>query len=154
MPAQFTTSFAQRLDERCQMNVAEAKNGDTVTNGRVLIAPGNYHMIFKRSGAIYYVEIKIGPLVHYQGPAVDVMFKSGARYAGANALGIILTGMGKDGAAGMLDMKKAGAITIAQNEQSCVVFGMPKEAINIGAVDHVQDINSIAQKAISLLEKM
>lgn len=154
MPAQFTTSFAERLDELCRMNVVEAKNGDTVINGRVLIAPGNYHMIFKRSGARYYVEIKKGPLVHYQRPAVDVLFKSVARYAGANALGIILTGMGKDGAAGMLDMKKAGAVNIAQDEKSSVVFGMPKEAIKIGAVDHVQDINAIAGKASSLLETM
>lgn len=154
MPAQFTSSFAQRLDELCQMRVKEAQNGDTVINGQVLIAPGNYHMIFKRSGARYYVEVKTGPLVHYQRPAVDVLFKSVARFAGANALGIILTGMGKDGAAGMLDMKKAGAINIAQDERSCVVFGMPKEAINSGAVDYVQDINSIANKTISLLEAM
>jgi len=154
MPAQFTTSFAQRLDELCQMRVKEAQNGDTVINGQVLIAPGNYHMIFKRIGARYYVEVKTGPLVHYQRPAVDVLFKSVARFAGANALGIILTGMGKDGAAGMLDMKKAGAINIAQDENSSVVFGMPKEAINIGAVDYVQDIHSIASKTISLLETM
>ncbi|MCD4720843.1 MAG: chemotaxis response regulator protein-glutamate methylesterase, partial [Desulfobacula sp.] len=153
MPAQFTTSFAERLDELCQMHVKEAENGDTVTNGQVLIAPGNYHMLLKRSGARYYVAVKTGPLVHYQRPAVDVLFKSVARYAGANALGIILTGMGKDGAAGMLDMKKAGAINIAQDEKSCVVFGMPKEAINLGAVDHVQDIYTIAPKAIFLLEK-
>lgn len=154
MPAQFTTSFAQRLDDLCQMRVKEAQNGDMVINGQVLIAPGNYHMLFKRSGARYYVEVKTGPLVHYQRPAVDVLFKSVARFAGANALGILLTGMGKDGAAGMLDMKKAGAITIAQDERSCVVFGMPKEAIDSGAVDYVQDINRIANKTISLLEAM
>ncbi|MBU1342903.1 MAG: chemotaxis response regulator protein-glutamate methylesterase [Proteobacteria bacterium] len=151
MPAQFTASFAQRLDELCQMTVKEAQDGDTVSNGKVLIAPGNYHMLLKRSGARYFVIVKTGPLVHYQRPAVDVLFKSVARYAGANALGIILTGMGKDGAQGMLDMKKAGAVNIAQDEKSCVVFGMPKEAINIGAVDHVQDIDRIALKAISLL---
>ena len=154
MPAAFTTSFAQRLDELCQMSVKEAQDGDTVTNGQVLIAPGNFHMIFKRSGARYYVAIKKGPLVHYQRPAADVLFKSVARYAGANALGIILTGMGKDGAAGMLEMKKAGAVNIAQDEKSCVVFGMPKEAINIGAVDHIKDIHSIAQKAVSILETL
>jgi two-component system chemotaxis response regulator CheB len=154
MPAEFTTSFAARLNDMCQMRVKEAQNGDRVINGQVLIAPGNFHMIFKRSGASYYVEVKKGPLVHYQRPAADVLFRSVARYAGANALGIILTGMGKDGAAGMLDMKKAGAINIAQDEKSCVVFGMPKEAINMGGVDHVQDIHSIAQKAISLLGKM
>jgi len=154
MPAQFTTSFAQRLDELCQMRVTEAKNGDTVTNGQVLIAPGNYHMLLKRSGARYYVDVKTGPLVHYQRPAADVLFKSAAKYAGSNALGIILTGMGKDGAAGMLSMKKAGSINIAQDEKSCVVFGMPKEAINIGAVDHVYDIYDIANKAILLLGTM
>jgi len=154
MPAQFTTSFAERLNELCQMKVKEAKNGDSVINGQVLIAPGNFHMIFKRSGARYYVEIKKGPLVHYQRPAVDVMFRSVAKYAGVNALGIILTGMGKDGAVGMLEMKQAGAINIAQDEKSSVVFGMPKEAINIGAVDYIKDIHSIAQKAVSLLETM
>jgi two-component system, chemotaxis family, protein-glutamate methylesterase/glutaminase len=154
MPAQFTISFAQRLNELCQMTVKEAQDGDTVINGQVLIAPGNFHMLFKRSGARYYVEVKTGPLVHYQRPAVDVLFKSVARFAGANAIGIILTGMGKDGAGGMLGMKKAGAINIAQDEKSSVVFGMPKEAINIGAVDYVQDINSIANKVISLLETM
>jgi len=154
MPAQFTTSFAERLDELCQLEVKEAQNGDTVTNGVALIAPGNYHMLLKRSGARYYIDVKTGPLVHYQRPAADVLFKSVARFAGSNALGIILTGMGKDGAAGMLEMKKAGAVNIAQDEKSCVVFGMPKEAINIGAVDHVQDIYSIAGKTISLLETM
>ena len=154
MPAQFTTSFAQRLDELCLMKVKEAQTGDTVTNGQVLIAPGNYHMLLKRSGARYYVEVKKGPLVHYQRPAVDVLFKSVAKYAGANALGIILTGMGKDGAAGMLSMKEAGAVNIAQDEKSCVVYGMPKEAISIGAVHHVQDIHSIANKTISLLETL
>jgi two-component system chemotaxis response regulator CheB len=154
MPAQFTTSFAERLDELCQMNVKEAQNGDTVTNGQVLIAPGNYHMLLKRSGARYYVEVKTGPLVNYQRPAVDILFRTVAKYAGANALGIILTGMGKDGAAGMLEMKKAGAINIAQDEKSCVVFGMPKEAISVGATDHVLDIYSIANKTILLLDTM
>jgi len=154
MPAQFTSSFAMRLNELCQMNVKEAENGDTVMNGQVLIAPGNYHMIFKRSGSRYYVEVKTGPLVHYQRPAVDVLFKSVARFAGANALGIILTGMGKDGAQGMVEMKKAGAINIAQDEKSSVVFGMPKEAIHLGAVDYIQDIKSIANKAVAILETM
>jgi len=153
MPARFTTSFAGRLDELCQMAVKEARDGDTVTNGQVLIAPGNYHTLLKRSGARYYVNVKKGPLVHHQRPAADVLFKSVADYAGANALGIILTGMGKDGAAGLVSMKKQGAVNIAQDENSCVVFGMPKEAIKLGAVDHVLDINSIAQKAISILNK-
>jgi len=154
MPAQFTTSFAERLNEICPMSVKEAVDGDTVITGQALIAPGNFHMLLKRSGARYYVEVKTGPLVHYQRPAVDVLFKSVARYAGANALGIILTGMGKDGAAGMLDMKKAGAVNIAQDERSCVVFGMPKEAIAAGGVDYVRDINSIAGQAVSILETM
>ncbi|MFH2091949.1 MAG: chemotaxis response regulator protein-glutamate methylesterase [Pseudomonadota bacterium] len=152
MPAQFTTSFAERLNELCAMTVKEAQNGDTVTTGQVLIAPGNFHMLLKRSGARYYVEVKTGPLVHYQRPAVDILFKTVARFAGANALGIILTGMGKDGAVGMLEMKNAGAINIAQDEKSSVVFGMPKEAINMGAVDYVEDINRIAAKALSILE--
>ncbi|MFA5903903.1 MAG: chemotaxis response regulator protein-glutamate methylesterase [Desulfobacula sp.] len=150
MPAQFTASFAERMNDLCPMSVKEAVDGDTVMGGQVLIAPGNFHMLLKRSGARYYVEVKTGPLVHYQRPAVDVLFKSVAKYAGANALGIILTGMGKDGAQGMLDMKKAGAVNIAQDENSCVVFGMPKEAISVGAADFVMDINAIAGKAISI----
>lgn len=154
MPAYFTQSFAARLNELCPMTVKEAQNNDTVTNGLVLLAPGNFHMLLKRSGARYYVEIKNGPLVHYQRPAADVLFKSVARYAGSNALGIILTGMGKDGSAGMLEMKQAGAINIAQDENSCVVFGMPKEAIKCGAVDHIRDIHSIADKSLSTIEKM
>lgn len=151
MPAGFTRSFAQRLDSLCAMGVKEAEDGDTVANGRVLIAPGNHHMLLKRSGVRYHVQVKKGPLVHHQRPAVDVLFKSVAQYAGANALGIILTGMGRDGAAGLLAMKQAGAVNIAQDEESCVVFGMPKQAIRLGGVDHVQDINAIARKAVSLL---
>jgi two-component system chemotaxis response regulator CheB len=154
MPAQFTTSFAERLNELCQVNVKEARNGDMVTNGSVLIAPGNYHMLLKRSGARYYVEVKTGPLVHYQRPAVDILFRSVARYAGANALGILLTGMGKDGAQGLLEMKKAGAVTIAQDEASSVVYGMPKEAKQIGAVDYVEDILNIADRTCAVLQKL
>jgi len=154
MPAQFTTSFAERLNELCQVTVKEARNGDTVTNGDVLIAPGNYHMLLKRSGARYYVEVKTGPLVHYQRPAVDILFRSVARYASANALGILLTGMGKDGAEGLLEMKKAGAVTIAQDEASSVVYGMPKKAKQIGAVDYVEDILKIAERTCSVLQKM
>ncbi len=154
MPAQFTTSFAERLNELCAVNVKEAQNGDTVTNGNVLIAPGNYHMLLKRSGARYYVEVKNGPLIHYQRPAVDVLFRSVARYAGANALGIILTGMGKDGAHGLLEMKKAGAITIAQDEASSVVYGMPKEARQIGAVDYVEDILKVADRTCAVLKEL
>lgn len=152
MPPRFTASFAERLNELCSMSVKEAVNGDTVMGGQVLIAPGNFHMLLKRSGARYFVEVKTGPLVHYQRPAVDVLFKSVAKYAGANALGIILTGMGKDGAAGLLDMKKAGSVNIAQDENSSVVFGMPREAIALGAADYILDIGSIAGKAVSLME--
>ncbi len=129
MPAHFTTSFAARLNELCEMKVKEAEDGDSVVNGQVLIAPGNYHMLLKRSGARYYVNVKNGPMVHHQRPAVDVLFKTVAKYVGANAVGVVLTGMGADGAAGILTMKEAGAKTIAQDEKSCVVFGMPKEAI-------------------------
>ncbi len=151
MPAKFTTSFAERLDSLCDMTVREAKDGDTVTNGTVLIAPGNFHMLLKRSGARYYVNVKKGPMVHHQRPAADVLFQSVAKYAGANALGIILTGMGADGAAGMVNMKSAGAQNIAQDEKSCVVFGMPKEAIKTGAVDKVVSLGNIAQMALNMV---
>lgn len=152
MPAQFTKSFAERLDSLCEMRVKEAENGDTVSNGNVLIAPGNFHLLVKRSGARYYVQVKKGPLVHHQRPAVDVLFKSVADYVGANALGIILTGMGADGAEGMLSMKKAGSRNIAQDEKSCVVFGMPKEAIKAGGVDKIVSLNKIAETALSMIQ--
>lgn len=151
MPAKFTTSFAERLDSLCEMTVKEAADGDTVVNGQVLIAPGNFHMLLKRSGARYYVNIKTGPMVHHQRPAVDVLFKTVAQYAGANALGIILTGMGSDGAEGMTHMKQAGAGTIAQDEETCVVFGMPKEAIKAGCVDKVVPLTRVAQTALNML---
>ena len=151
MPAKFTTSFAERLDSLCDMTVKEAQDGDTVTNGTVLLAPGNYHMVLRRSGARYFVQVKQGPLVHHQRPAADVLLKSVARYAGANALGIILTGMGSDGALGLLAMKEEGAPTIAQNEASCVVYGMPKEAVKLGCVDHIEHIDAIAQRALTCL---
>lgn len=153
MPAKFTTSFAQRLNDLCEMTVKEAADGDTVTRGLALIAPGNYHMLLKRSGARYYVAVKQGPLVHHQRPSADVLFQSVADYAGANALGIILTGMGADGAEGLLKMKTAGAKTIAQDEKSCVVFGMPKEAIKLGAVDKVVPLDDIAQTAANMLSR-
>jgi two-component system, chemotaxis family, protein-glutamate methylesterase/glutaminase len=153
MPAKFTTSFAQRLNELCDMTVKEAEDGDTVSKGLALIAPGNYHMLLKRSGARYYVNVKQGPLIHHQRPSADVLFQSVADYAGANALGIILTGMGADGAEGLLKMKTAGAKTIAQDEKSCVVFGMPKEAIKLGAVDRVVPLDDIAQTAANMLSK-
>jgi two-component system chemotaxis response regulator CheB len=152
MPAHFTTAFAERLNKCCQIEVREAKDGDSVLNGQALIAPGNFHMLLRRSGARYFVNIKDGPLVHHQRPAVDVLFNSVAQYAGANAIGIIMTGMGADGAKGMLMMKEAGARTIAQDEVSCVVFGMPKEAIKLGAVDRIIPIDLIPQEIIRLIQ--
>ena len=137
MPERFTAAFAQRLNGLCQVDVKEAVDGDQVIAGRVLIAPGNRHMLLQRSGARYHVAIKDGPLVSRHRPSVDVLFRSAAQYAGANALGVIMTGMGDDGARGLLEMKKAGAATLAQNEETCVVFGMPKEAIALGAADKI-----------------
>jgi two-component system chemotaxis response regulator CheB len=145
MPAQFTKAFAQRLDGICRMEVKEAEDNDLVRAGRVLLAPGNFHMVLTRSGAKYYVRIKTGPLVCHQRPAVDVLFHSVADVAGKNALGVILTGMGKDGAEGMKHMADAGAYNIAQDEASCVVFGMPKEAIKTGAVQQVLPLSHIPQ---------
>jgi two-component system chemotaxis response regulator CheB len=153
MPPNFTAAFAERLNGLCEITVSEAKNGETITNGKALIAPGNFHMLLRRSGATYYVQIKTGPRVHHQRPAVDVLFKTVAMHAGANALGILLTGMGADGAHGMLAMRQAGAYTIAQDEESCVVFGMPKEAIRLQAVDTVLPLNKIAQAAMSRIAK-
>ncbi len=144
MPENFTRAFAQRLDGLCRVSVKEAENNDTVIRGRALIAPGNHHLLLKRSGARYYVEIKDGPLVCRQRPSVDVLFRSAARYAGGNAVGVIMTGMGDDGARGMLEMKQAGAVTIAQDEESCVVFGMPKKAIELSAVDKVLPLGALA----------
>jgi two-component system, chemotaxis family, protein-glutamate methylesterase/glutaminase len=144
MPGAFTQAFANRLNSLCSISVKEAESNDTVLRGRALIAPGNHHMLLKRSGARYYVEIKEGPLVCRHRPSVDVLFRSAARYAGQNAVGVIMTGMGDDGARGMLEMKQAGAITIAQDEASCIVFGMPKEAIQRGAVDKVLPLLALA----------
>ncbi len=144
MPEHFTRAFAARLNGLCRISVKEAENNDTVVRGRALIAPGNRHALLKRSGARYYVEIKDGPLVSRHRPSVDVLFRSAARYAGKNAVGVIMTGMGDDGARGLLEMKEAGALTIAQDEQSCVVYGMPKEAVKLGAADRVLPLESIA----------
>ena len=149
MPENFTKSFANRLNELCNITVKEAENGDTVIRGRALIAPGNHHMLLKRSGAKYYVEIKDGPLVNRHRPSVDVLFRSTARYAGKNAIGIIMTGMGDDGARGLLEMKEVGARNIAQDEKSCVVFGMPNEAIKVGAVEKVLPLEQIAGTSMS-----
>jgi len=151
MPANFTTSFAERLNELSAMTIKEAKDGDSLVNGVALIAPGNYHMLLKRSGARYYVQVKKGPLVHHQRPAVDVLFHSVAAYAGGNAVGVILTGMGSDGALGLLKMKEAGARTMAQDEKSCIVFGMPKEAIKLGAAEKVLPLANIAQAALNMI---
>lgn len=151
MPPNFTASFAQRLNGICQINVKEAEDGDPVLPGHALLAPGNYHMTMRRNGTRYYVNVETGPLVCHQRPAVDVLFNSVAAFAGANALGVILTGMGKDGAEGMLKMHDAGAKNIAQDEKSCVVFGMPKEAIAMGGVDKVVPLEDISQVIFEML---
>lgn len=148
MPEKFTEAFANRLDGICQLEVKEASNNDRVLPGRALIAPGGKHMVLRRSGAQYYVEVLDGPLVNRHRPSVDVLFRSVAKVAGKNALGIIMTGMGDDGAVGLLEMQKAGATTIAQNEETCVVFGMPKEAIKLGAADKIVALNDISREII------
>ncbi|MGM0377024.1 MAG: protein-glutamate methylesterase/protein-glutamine glutaminase [Bacteroidota bacterium] len=144
MPEQFTRSFAARLDSVCDISVQEARNNDTVIRGRALIAPGNRHTLMKRSGARYYVEVTDGPMVNRHRPSVDVLFRSAAYSAGANAVGLIMTGMGNDGAKGLLEMKEAGGITLAQDEKSCVVFGMPHEAIKLGAAQMVVPLEQMA----------
>ncbi len=153
MPENFTTSFSKRLNELCQMEVREAKDNDSVVPGVALIAPGNHHMLLYRSGGNYIVKIKDGPRVHYQRPSVDVLFDSVASSAGKNAVGVILTGMGADGAKGLLAMKKGGAHTIAQNEETCVVFGMPKEAIKVGAVDKIVGLTDVPMSIFQALER-
>lgn len=150
MPEGFTRAFAERLDGICRISVKEAADNDTVVRGRALIAPGNRHLLLKRSGARYYVEIKDGPLVSRHRPSVDVLFRSAARYAGKNAVGVIMTGMGDDGAKGMLEMKEAGARTIAQDERSSVVFGMPNEAIKLGGVELVRPLAAIADDVLRI----
>lgn len=149
MPEHFTTSFAKRLNDLCAIEVKEAENGDSVIPGRALIAPGNKHMLLRRSGARYYVEVKTGPLVSRHRPSVEVLFNSVAQSAGPNSIGVIMTGMGGDGADGMLKMKENGAITIAQDEASCVVFGMPKEAIKRGGVDFVVPLSKIPETILA-----
>jgi two-component system chemotaxis response regulator CheB len=144
MPEVFTRSFADRLNSICSITVKEASHGDSIIRGRALIAPGNRHMVVKRSGARYYVELHDEPPVNRHRPSVDVLFRSVAKYAGKNTIGIIMTGMGADGAAGMLEMHQAGAYTVAQDESSCVVFGMPKEAIKSGGVSKVLPLHLIA----------
>ncbi len=143
MPEHFTRAFASRLDSLCKITVKEAANNDTVLRGQALIAPGNHHLLLKRSGARYYVEVKEGPLVARHRPSVDVLFRSAARYAGRNAMGIIMTGMGDDGAQGLLEMRTAGATTIAQDEKTCVVFGMPQVAIKLEAAEQVLPLDRL-----------
>ena len=152
MPEHFTAAFARRLDGICRISVKEAEDNDTLIRGRALIAPGNRHMLLKRSGARYFVEIKDGPLVCRHRPSVDVLFRSAARYAGRNCVGVIMTGMGDDGAKGMLEMKEAGAATIAQDEKSCVVFGMPNEAIKLGAVDRIVSLEKVAAEVLRICD--
>jgi two-component system chemotaxis response regulator CheB len=148
MPEGFTRAFAQRLNGLCRITVKEAADNDTVVRGRALIAPGNHHTLLKRSGARYFLEVKDGPLVCRHRPSVDVLFRSAARYGGKNVVGVIMTGMGDDGAQGMLEMKQAGAFNIAQDEASCVVFGMPNEAIKRGGVDLVLPLAAIGREVI------
>lgn len=143
MPEKFTASFAARLNGLCQIEVREAKNNDRVIPGLALIAPGGKHMLLKRSGAYYHVEVVDGPLINRHRPSVDVLFRSVAKYAGKNATGIIMTGMGDDGARGLREMLDAGANTYAQDEASCVVFGMPKEAIKLGAARHILPLDEM-----------
>lgn len=150
MPAGFTSSFAKRLNEISKLDVKEAQDGDYIVSGRVFIAPGGYHMFVERSGANYYIRIKDGPMEHFQKPAVDPLFRSVARNVGKNAIGVILTGMGKDGAKGMLEMKNAGSYNIAQDEETSLVFGMPKEAIDIGAVHEILPLHKIAERLVEI----
>jgi two-component system chemotaxis response regulator CheB len=150
MPEGFTKAFARRLDGLCRIAVREAEDNDTVIRGRALIAPGNCHLLLKRSGARYFVELKEGPLVCRHRPSVDVLFRSAARYAGRNAVGVIMTGMGDDGARGMQEMKEMGGTTIAQDEATSVVFGMPHEAIKRGCVDLVRPLGAIGRELLRL----
>ncbi len=148
MPEGFTASFAAQLDKICTMTVREARDGDTVSRGLVLIAPGNRHILLKNEGTRFYVQVKDGQLVNRHKPSVDVLFRSSARYAGANAIGVILTGMGDDGARGMKEMKDAGAVTFAQDETTSVVYGMPREAIHQGGVDKVVPLPCMASEVM------
>ncbi len=148
MPEHFTRSFANRLNDLCRIRVKEAVNGDQVVKGLAIIAPGNKHMLLKRAGNNYYVEVTEGPLVNRHRPSVDVLFRSTAKFAGRNAVGIIMTGMGDDGARGLLEMKEAGARTAAQDEKTCIVFGMPKVAISIGAAEKILPLEQLANFAI------
>jgi two-component system chemotaxis response regulator CheB len=151
MPEKFTAEFAKRLNSICQITVKEAQNGDRVVNGCALLAPGGKHMLLRRNGAQYYVEVMDGPLVNRHRPSVDVLFRSVAKAAGANALGVIMTGMGDDGAAGLLEMRNAGARTVGQDEESCVVYGMPKEAVKRGGVEKTVSLQAIGCEIMAQL---
>jgi two-component system, chemotaxis family, protein-glutamate methylesterase/glutaminase len=153
MPSGFTRSFADRLDGLCRIRVKEAKDGDRILQGHALLAPGGYQLAISRIGASYITRVAPGKPVNRHCPSVDVMFLSAARYIGGNAVGVILTGMGSDGAKGMSSMHQAGALTIAQNEATCVIFGMPKEAIALGGVDHVLPLEKIPEKILSLVNE-
>jgi two-component system chemotaxis response regulator CheB len=150
MPEKFTEAFANRLNSICQIEVREAKSGDRVVPGLALIAPGGKHMLLKRSGAQYHVDVVDGPLVNRHRPSVDVLFRSAAKCAGANALGVIMTGMGDDGARGLKEMREAGARTIAQDEATCVVYGMPKEAVKLDAVDRIMPLGDIPHAILAV----
>lgn len=154
MPEAFTKSFADRLNKLCRIMVTEAQGGERVLPGHAFIAPGHSHLLLKRSGANYVTELNHGELVSRHRPSVDVLFRSAANYAGKNAIGVMLTGMGKDGAAGMLEMHQAGAYNLAQDEASCVVYGMPKEAVSVGAVDEIVPLREIAKKVLSKVASM
>lgn len=153
MPQNFTKSFADRLNELSQVQVREATDGEYLATGKVLIAPGNKHMEIRRSGIQYYVTLFDGPMMFHQRPAVEILFNSVAKYAGQNAIGVILTGMGKDGAQGLLNMRQAGANTIAQDEKSCIVFGMPKEAIDLGAAEVIKPLTQITQTILDICNR-
>ena len=148
MPEHFTAAFARRLDSICAISIKEARDGDPMMRGQALIAPGDKHMLLKRVGGKYLVEVKPGPLVSRHRPSVDVLFRSGARYGGSNVVAAIMTGMGDDGAKGIRELKDAGAYTIAQDEASCVVFGMPQEAIKTGGVDKILPLFKIAPEIV------
>ncbi len=153
MPARFTASYARRLDDMCQIQVLEGADGQTLKQGMALLAPGGLHMLLRRSGSRYYVETRSGPLVSRHRPSVDVLFRSAARYAGQNAIGVIMTGMGDDGARGMKEMYDAGCHTVAQDEESCVVYGMPKEAVALGGVHEVVGLRRVGSAILRAAER-
>lgn len=153
MPERFTASYAKRLNDMCQIKVMEASDGDTLGQGTALLAPGGQHMLLRRRGARYYVETRKGPLVSRHRPSVDVLFRSAARYAGQNAIGVILTGMGDDGARGMKEMFDVGCYTMAQDEESCVVYGMPKEAVALGGVHEVVGLKRVGRAIMRAVER-